>query len=69
MRLRTFLKPLSFIPALLLMYMIFSFSAQEADVSSDLSYRVSRRIVQTADHVLNMDLEEYQIDNYAVRIN
>ena len=69
MRLRTFLKPLSFIPALLLMYMIFSFSAQEADVSSELSYRVSRRIVQTADHVLNMDLEEYQIDNYAVRIN
>ena len=26
--------------------MIFSFSSQEADISSDLSYRVSRKIVQ-----------------------
>ena len=69
MRLRTFLKPLSFIPALLLMYMIFSFSSQEADISSDLSYRVSRKIVQTADTVFDMGLEPYQIDNYAVRIN
>lgn len=69
MRLRTFLKPLSFIPALLLMYMIFSFSSQEADISSDLSYRVSRKIVQAADKVFDMDLEQYQIDNYAVRIN
>ena len=69
MRLRTFLKPHSFIPALLLMYMIYSFSGQEADVSSDLSYRVSHKLVETADTVLDMALEQYQIDDYAVRIN
>ncbi|MCD7736336.1 MAG: VanZ family protein, partial [Lachnospiraceae bacterium] len=41
-----FLKPLSFIPAILLMYMIFSFSAQEGTVSSDLSYKVSYKIIE-----------------------
>lgn len=44
---RTLLKPLSFIPAILLMMMIYHFSAQPAEVSSQLSYKVSYKIVET----------------------
>ena len=69
MRLRTFLKPLSFIPALLLMYMIYQFSAQEAQQSTDLSYKVSYQIVSTANYLFDTDLQEYQISDYAWRIN
>ncbi|MBO7711016.1 MAG: VanZ family protein [Lachnospiraceae bacterium] len=69
MRLRTFLKPLSFIPALLLMYMIYQFSAQEADVSTDLSYKVSHRIVSAVNYVFDTGLDEYQVADYAWRIN
>lgn len=69
MRLRTFLKPLSFIPALLLMYMIYQFSAQEADISTDMSYKVSHKIVSTVNYVFDTGLDEYQISDYAWRIN
>ena len=51
LRIRTLLKPLSFLPAILLMYMIFSFSAQEGEVSSTVSYKASYIIVDTADHI------------------
>ena len=37
----TLLKPLSFLPALLMMYIIFSFSAQPGEVSGNLSYKIS----------------------------
>lgn len=66
---RTFLKPLSFIPAILLMYMIFQFSAQSGDVSSQLSYKVSYKIVETADYVFETNLDYWQMDEWAVRIN
>lgn len=65
--LRTFLKPLSFIPALLIMYMIYSFSAQNATESSQLSYKVSYNIVKAADRLFDANLEEWQIEEYAVR--
>ena len=55
---RTLLKPLSFIPALLLMYMIFSFSSQTGEVSSQLSYKVSHKIVETVDYVFDGNLED-----------
>ena len=42
----TLLKPLSFLPALLMMYIIFSFSAQPGEVSGNLSYKVSYEIVE-----------------------
>ena len=42
----TLLKPLSFLPALLMMYIIFSFSAQPGEVSGNLSYKVSYKIVE-----------------------
>ena len=66
---RTLLKPLSFIPAILLMMMIYQFSAQPADVSSQLSYKVSYKIVETADNIFETHLDYWQMDNWAVRIN
>ena len=66
---RTLLKPLSFIPAILLMMMIYQFSAQPADVSSQLSYKVSYKIVETADNIFETNLDYWQMDNWAVRIN
>ena len=66
---RTFLKPLSFLPAILLMYMIFSFSAQEGEISSTVSYKVSHIIVETADHVFDMGMDDYQISYFATKIN
>ena len=50
--LRALLKPLSFLPALCLMYMIFSFSAQDGATSSQLSYKVSYTIVETGGKIL-----------------
>ena len=67
--LRTILKPLSFLPALIMMYIIFSFSAQEGDVSSQLSYQASVKIVETADYIFNADLDYYQIDEWANKID
>ena len=66
---RTILKPLSFLPALLLMYMIFSFSSQTGDVSSQLSYQVSYKMVEAADYVFDAGLEDWQIGEWANKIN
>lgn len=49
----TLLKPLSFLPAILVMYLIYSFSAQTGEVSGDLSYKISYQIVETKNEVLN----------------
>lgn len=65
---KTLLKPLSFIPALLLMYMIFSFSGQTGDTSSDLSFRVSCKIVSVGNDILGTDLTPDRIEHYAERI-
>ena len=47
------LKPLSFLPALLMMYIIFSFSAQTGEVSGELSYKISYQIVESKNELLN----------------
>ena len=47
------LKPLSFLPAIVIMYVIYSFSAQTGEVSGALSYEVSYQIVETKNEVLN----------------
>ena len=47
------LKPLSFLPAILMMNLIYSFSAQTGEVSGALSYEVSYQIVETKNEVLN----------------
>lgn len=66
---RTLLKPFSFLPALLLMYAIYNFSAQPAEVSSQLSFQVSCKIVETADYVFDANLEQWEIEDYASRIH
>ena len=67
--LRTLLKPLSFLPALCLMYMIFSFSAQDGATSSQLSYKVSYTIVETGGKILGENWEPWQIDSIATRFH
>ena len=69
MKISTFFKPLSFVPALALMYMIFSFSSQPAESSSSLSFRVSRKIVQAVDTVAQKNWDDSQIDAHADRIH
>ena len=66
---RTLLKPLSFLPALMLMYMIYSFSAQPGEVSSEMSYKVSYKLVQTADYVFDGGHEDWQLSQWAGKIN
>lgn len=67
--LRTILKPLSFLPAILMMYVIFTFSAQDADTSSQLSYKVSHKIVEIGAEVLGADFESWEIDSIATRFH
>ncbi len=63
------LKPLSFVPALLLMYMIYSFSAQDAETSSALSYEVSYTMVEAGNVVLDAGLQPNEISSLATRFN
>ncbi len=63
--LRTLLKPLSFLPAIVVMIMIFYFSGQEGTDSTALSYKVSIVIVEVADEVLDKNLTDEQILAYA----
>ena len=67
--LRIVLKPLSFLPAILMMYLIFSFSAQDADTSSQLSYKVSHKIIEIGAEVIGADFEEWEIDSLASRFH
>ena len=62
------LKPFSFLPALLVMYMIFSFSSQTGVDSGNLSYKVSYGIVSVADRVLEKNLSEGDKEYYAGEI-
>ena len=49
----TLLKPFSFFFSILLMILIYSFSAQTGDISGNLSYQISYTIVETKNEVLN----------------
>ena len=48
----TLLKPFSFAPAILMMCVIYSFSAQTGDVSGALSYKISYQIVEIKNEIL-----------------
>ena len=52
--LRALLKPFSFVPALMMMYLIFSFSAQDGTASGNLSYKVSEIIVESANEAFEL---------------
>ncbi|MBO4338255.1 MAG: VanZ family protein [Lachnospiraceae bacterium] len=56
--LRFVLKPLSFVPAILMMCIIYGLSGQNASQSSKLSYQVTYTMVTVADEVGEMELSE-----------
>ncbi|MDE6621114.1 MAG: VanZ family protein [Lachnospiraceae bacterium] len=66
---RLILKPLSFIPAILMMYVIFSFSAQDGTASSNLSYSVSYKAVSFADRALDLELTDAQVSRCIRKIH
>lgn len=66
---RNLLKPLSFLPAILLMYLIFTFSAQDGITSAQLSYKVSYKIVEVAGEVLGADFDPWEIESLANRFH
>ena len=57
----TLLKPLSFVPALLMMYVIFTFSSQTGAESSNLSNKVTESALIVVDHVLDKGWSEEDI--------
>lgn len=67
--LRFLLKPLSFLPALCMMYLIFSFSAQTGVQSSHLSLKISAKIVSVANRVLELGLDSAQTAHYVQSIH
>ena len=59
------LKPFSFIPAILMMSMIFSFSSQNGTESSQFSEKVARSIFITIDHVMDRGWDDEKIQELA----
>lgn len=49
----TLLKPLSFLPAIIMMCLIYLFSAQTGEVSGHISYEISYQIVETKNEIFN----------------
>lgn len=64
-----FIKPLSFLPALLIMFCIYSFSAQDGTTSSDISSNVTEKIVYSIDRFLDFELNEQQVTQAVKRIH
>ena len=67
--LRALLKPFSFLPAIFMMYLIFSFSSQSGTVSGNLSYRVSEIIVESANEAFDLHWSGSDMDYYIERIH
>ena len=63
--LRYLLKPLSFLPALVMMYLIFNFSAQSGDVSGQLSGSVTTDLVEFCSQFFDQGWNAQQILHYA----
>ena len=62
--LRYLLKPLSFVPALCMMYLIYTFSGQPAEVSSILSESVTEKILRLFFRILQYDVSQAQFLYY-----
>ena len=67
--LRTLLKPLSFVPALIMMYVIYGLSGQSGVDSGRLSYKVTHAVVVVADKAADLDLSEEQILAYTEKLH
>ena len=61
--LRFVLKPLSFMPAIFMMCLIFMFSSQDADESSQLSYQVGVKVLTIANDTLDRGWTTKQIQH------
>ncbi len=66
---RILLKPLSFIPALVMMYVIFYMSAQPGDESSGLSFEVSRLIALGYDKITGKQMTYDKLLEFIVLIH
>ena len=62
---KTFLKPLSFLPAIAMMCVIYLVSAQTGEVSGELSYEISYQLVETKNEILNTQLTLDQLSQQA----
>ncbi len=62
--LRVLLKPLSFVPAIIVMYCILNFSGQSGADSAQLSYKVTQKLVIIASDVADMNLTSEEIAVY-----
>lgn len=56
----TLFKPLAFLPALCMMYLIFNFSSQTGTDSSNLSLKVTRAVVEATDRLLDENWDDAQ---------
>jgi len=63
------LKPLSFLPAILILYLIFMFSAQSGTDSGNLSHKISHHVVTISAKIVNKDLTLEQINHYTNKIH
>ncbi|MBQ7943347.1 MAG: VanZ family protein [Lachnospiraceae bacterium] len=66
---QSIIKIFSFIPALLIMSMIFSFSAQDSSESSSLSEKISIKVIEITDELLTLDLSDAQAQQATERIH
>lgn len=67
--LRYLLKPLAFVPALVMIYIIFVFSAQEGNVSSGISQKFSEEIVSTYNDLANKNWSADELGTYTDKIH
>ncbi|MCD8241070.1 MAG: VanZ family protein, partial [Lachnospiraceae bacterium] len=67
--LRALLKPFSFLPAICMMCMSFSFSSQDGTASASLSYEVSEIIVDCANESFEMNWSESEVSLYIEKIH
>lgn len=62
--LRLVLKPLSFVPAIVVMYFILNFSGQSGIDSAQLSYKVTQKLVILAGDITDRNLTQEEINVY-----
>ena len=55
------IRPFSFLPAILIMYAIFTLSGQSGEVSAGLSFKVSYKIVEMKSRIAGEYKDEYQL--------
>lgn len=60
-----FLKPLSILPALFMLSVIFGFSAQTGETSGSLSYNISYQIVETYNDIFHLEMNDAELDSHA----